>query len=274
MLQIEIKIPNLLQDWSDEEVEAATGEASQHQIPCSDSMKTETRPLRLKLVPFGRDALRPPEKKPIFTEFDSSKAMAWREKNVQNAWWNTSDGDEVNVLSEWCLLREIAWTLQLQPLDNERDTETLKKFSKFFSINLSTDEITVNTNVSLANMPVGSLQTILSEFAQVSTELYRFRKFFANVFHTPAVNSFLESVQMAPYSIQCYANGLKDFLRIVSKAICDFEMELIGQDLTKTYTVIYLYNELLPHFRKVRILYDIHTKVYIDFKTNAGKNAN
>lgn len=230
-------------------------------------------PLRLKLIPFGRDVLKPPEKKPIFTEFDGSKAAAWRESNVQNAWWLQSSPNAVAVVSEWCLLREIIWTLQLQPLDSERNDDVLKKFAKFFSINLNADEIVVNSNVSLASSSVESLKSILSEFALVATKLYRFRKFFETVFHPPIVNSFLESAQIAPYSIQCYANGLKDFLRIISETICKLEIELIEQDLTETYSIIYFHNQLLTHFQMVHTLHDIHTKVYIDFKTNEGTTA-
>lgn len=229
-------------------------------------MKIDARPLRLKLIPCGRGVLKPPEKKPIFIEFDSSKATEWREKNVQHSWWNATNP----IVSEWCLLREIIWTLQLQPLDSDLSSESVKKYSKFFSINLTADEIVVNSDVSLISTTEESLRPILLEFARIATQLYRFRKFFASVFHPPAVNSFLESAQIAPYSIQCYATGLKDFLQVISKIICDLEIELIEQDLTKTHTIVYLYIKLLPHFRKIDILYDIHNKVYIDFKTNAG----
>lgn len=232
-------------------------------------MEIDARPLRLKLIPCGRGVLKPPEKKPIFTEFDCSKATAWREKNVQHSWWSSTN--EHTIVSEWCLLREIIWTLQLQPLDSDLSSESVKKYSKFFSINLTADEIVVNSDVSLTSTTEESLRSMLTEFARIATQLYRFRKFFASVFHPPAVNSFLESAQIAPYSIQCYATGLNDFLEIIAKTICDLEIELIEQDLTKTHTIVYLYITLLPHFRKIDMLYDIHNRVYIDFKTNAGK---
>lgn len=214
--------------------------------------------------------LKPPEKKSIFTEFDCSKATTWREKNVQHSWWN-SNSDNPSIVSEWCLLREIIWTLELQPLDSDMSTETIKQFSKFFSVNLAEDEIVVNSSVSLTSATADDLQPILSEIASVSTKLYRFRKFFANVFHPPAVNNFLETVQMAPHSIQCYATGMRDFMRIISKAIIDLEIEFIEQDLSQTVTLIQLYNKLRSHFKTVHTLYDIHENVYIDFKTNAGK---
>lgn len=234
-------------------------------------MRTDVQPLRLKLIPFGSSILRPPEKKSIFTEFDTSKAMAWRDKNVQSAWWLAKTPlDGTAVISEWCLQREIIWMLQMQPLD-EIESERLKKFSKFFTLDTTTDEFTVNTNATLSSTMVESLQPILTEFTVVATKLYRLRKFFSSVFEPPVVNSFLETVQVAPHSIQNYANGLKDFLRVVNKAIIDLETEIIKQNLTETHTIIYLHNQLLIHLRQVHILYDIHTKVYIDFKTNEGE---
>lgn len=226
----------------------------------------------MKLIPSGRETLKPPERRSIFREFDTSQAHSWHEKNIQKCWWKQSNQTGVTILSEWCLLREIVWTLQLSPTDNDpSDTEPLERFSTIFSLDRTTDEIVINQNVSLENIPVESLQSMLSEFALVATKLYRFRVFFATVFYPPSVNSFLESIQAAPYSIQCYANGIKDFLRTISKVLCEFETELIKQDLTETYTVVYLYNHLLPHFRTIHTLYDIHSKVSIDFKTNAGE---
>lgn len=234
-------------------------------------MRSDVRPLRLKLIPFASSILRPPEKKSIFTNFDTSKATAWREKNVQSAWWLAQTPvDGTAVISEWCLQREIIWMLQMQPLD-DIESERLKKFSKFFTLDTTTDEFVVNTNATLSSTMVESLQPILTEFALVATKLYRFRKFFKTVSEPPVVSSFLESVQIAPHSIQNYANGLKDFLRVVNKAIIDLEIEILKQDLTQTHTIIYLHNQLSTHFQRVHTLYDIHTNVYIDFKTNEGK---
>lgn len=232
------------------------------------------RPLKLKLIPIGKGVLKPPEKKPILMEFDGSKAIEWQQNNVQKPWWRAPNRCAVTILSEWCLLREIIWALQLNPIEIDRtsdaNTSQPEKFARFFSLKTASNEIMVNLDVSLTNMSAESLQSILSEFASMATKLYRFRQFFAAVFQPPTVNQFLESVQLAPHSVQCYANGLDDFFQIISKAICDLEVELIQQDFTETYTVIYLYNRLLPHFRMVDTLYDIHQNVYIDFKTNAG----
>lgn len=229
------------------------------------------RPLRLKLIPFAKEALCPPEKKSIFTEFDASKAKEWRDQNVQPAWWIENPSNEnVSVLSEWCLLREIIWVLFLEPFDTETDAQAMHKLSKSFALKFDTDEIVPNGNVTLSSTSVNGLNAMLMEFSRIATKLYRLRKFFQSVFRRPMANNFLETVQSAPHSIESYANGVQDFLRIVSQAICDLEIEIVQQDLTKTHTIVYLHNQLWPHFRTIDILYDLHTDVYIDFRTNAG----
>lgn len=259
-------------EWSDEEDEGAVGRANSSEKSMVESQLSDHRPLRLKLIPTAKEVLRPPEKKSIFTEFDSSKAFEWRDKSVQPAWWLESTPNEnVTVLSEWCLLREIIWVLFLEPFDTESDADGLQKLSKSFSLKSDTDEIVANPNITLSSTSVNGLNSILTVFARVATKLYRIQKFLRDVFERPEANTFLDTVQSAPNSIQSYANGLKDYLRIISRAICDLEIEIVEQDLTKTHTIVYLYNQLYPHFRTVDILYDIHCDVYIDFKTNAGK---
>lgn len=232
-------------------------------------------PLKLKLISCGKNLLKPPEKKTLLIEFDGAAAIEWQQKHVQKPWWHGPNRYEVIILTEWCLLREIIWTLQINPIEHHASIENashLEKFSRFFSLNTTSNEIMVNSDVSLTNMPVESLQLILFDFAAVATKLYRLRQFHVAVFQPPTVNRFLESAQFAPHSIQCYAHAIDDFLHIISNVVTDLEVELIQQDFTETYTVIYLHNRLLPHFRMINILYDIHQNVYIDFKTNAGKS--
>lgn len=237
--------------------------------------------------------LKPPQKMKPFKEFDASKALEWKEQNTQPSWWlNETNrakvdskypaakmcelfqiGEKVSTLSEWCLMREILWMLQLEPHAYAIDSDSsIEKYSMFFSLNNETDEITANPNISLASVTVEGIKSILDEFAEVMTMLYRFRKIFSIVFqHLEGANCFIETkICTPPYTIQCYANGLKEFLNVIADAIIKLEMEIIEQDPMEIRTIVYVYNELLPQFRLVKTLHDIHTKVYIDFKSNAG----
>lgn len=251
--------------------------------------------LQLKLKhPITSNNLRPPQKPLSFIEYDSSKARKWRNENIQAPFWlkdttqvtvkseykeaadtcqryqkclstATMRVESISTLSEWCLMREIIWMLQLEPEFGTKPNK-LEKTSKFFSINCDKAEIVVNSKVSLASVTIDGIQSILHDFASTMTILYRFRQFFQNIFHTEEGTS-----NAIPHSLECYANGLIDFLRILSDAINRIEGRLIEQDPMEIETVVQLYNELMPHFRMVKELHDIHTKVYIDFKENAGK---
>lgn len=244
-------------------------------------MSFNKAPISLKLIRTN-SSLRPPQKLQFYTAFDSKKAPEWKEKNTQSSWWlNKNDriarpgvrtDESVPTLSEWCLMREIIWMLKLEPHHDPSNSTSSNEFSKFFTLNTETDNITVNRDISLVNVSIDGIQTILNEFAEAMTISYSFRKFFENIFqHTNAVSFFESTVYVPPYTIQCYANGLKEFLNVVAESITKLETELIEQDPMEIRTIIYMYNELLPYFRLLRKLFDIHQKVFIDFKTTPGQ---
>lgn len=236
--------------------------------------------------------LRPPRKPKFYTVFDASKAIEWKTENTQPAWWLNevnrvkivSDypaakmceifrtNESVSTLSEWCLLREILWMLQLEPEQYEPNTSPNRCLSKFFTLNVETNEIIANENISIPSVTVEGIRPILNEFAEIMTIIYRFKKLNETIFqHVRGASDFIEtSICAPPYTIQCYAQGLKDFLSVVAEAIIKLEMELIEQDPMEMRSIVYVYNKLLPYFRLMKKLYDIHSKVYIDFKTNPG----
>lgn len=275
-------------------------------IPAADSTNISEPSFRLKLNPPVPSHLKPPQKPLSYIDFDYSKSAEWREKNIQSSYWlkkttqvnvksdyqTAADAcqmyqkslasagggimkvDTVSTLPEWCLLREIIWMLQLEPQESLSEPIKVDKCSKFFAIDCDAAKIVVNRNVSLASVTIYGMQTILHEFAEIMTILYRFRKFFQSIFHPnvtePDENGESDNT-LVPHTLECYANGLKDFLRTLSQRLTKIEARIIQQDPMEIETIIKLYNELLPDFRMVQELYDIHTKVYVDFKANAGK---
>lgn len=247
--------------------------------------------INLRLV-RSDNMLRPPQKMKFYTEFDASKAIEWKTKNTQPPWWLNEvnrvkidseypaakiceifrTNELVSTLSEWCLIREILWMLQLEPEQYEPNVSANRSVSKFFTLNAETNEIFVNENISIASVTVDGIRPILNEFAEMMTIFYRFKKLNETIFqHARAACSLIEtSICAPPYTIQCYAQGLKEFLMVVAEAIIKLEIELIEQNPMEMRSIVYVYNELLPHFRLVKKLNDIHSKVYIDFKTNQG----
>lgn len=248
-------------------------------------------PIHLRLI-RSDNKLQPPRKTKSYTEFDASKAIEWKTENTQPAWWLNDinkvkidseypgakmcelfrTNDSVSTLSEWCLLREILWMLQVEPEQHEPDQSANRSLSKFFTLNVETNEIFVNDNISIPSVTVDNIRPILNEFAEIMTIIYRFKKFNEIIFqHTGVTSIPIEtSIGAPPYTIQCYAQGLKDFLKVIAEAIIKLEIEIIEQDAMEMRSIVYAYNELLPHFRLLRKLNDIHSKVYIDFKTTQG----
>lgn len=243
----------------------------------------------LKLMRSG--ALNPPQKPLPFIVFDSTKSTAWLRKHVQPMWWHRdyrvsicSDFDAANTCklyqehitklsgglvklpatstaSEWCLMREIIWMIQIEP-----DTNAVG-ISKFFSVITDKMEIIPNQNVSLASVTVDGIQSLLNDFAAYMTILLRFREFLRSVFdrkhemglHTPAA-----------HTIECYANAIQEFMVSMSTFLLTKETELIQQDPMKVNSVVKLFNDLQPHIRRMQQLYAIHVRCYLDFRSHSN----
>lgn len=141
----------------------------------------------------------------------------------------------------------------------------LIKLSTFFSLNILSQEIIVNRHVSLSSVTVDGIQQILTDFAKYMTYLYRFRMFFASVYNLSGERG------APPYTIECYATGLKEFVDNIVDFLLKKEIELIENDPTGETSVVKLYNELGEHFRMLNYLYDIHQSCYLDYKSHSGE---
>lgn len=272
------------QDWSDDE---RTEEKNRNvSTTATNTSMVHSEHSTLKLL--RSDALNPPQKPLPFIAFDSTKSTAWLRNSVQHSWWRRdyqvivcSDYDAANTCklhqeritklsgglvklpavstaSEWCLMREIVWMLQIEP-----DTST-EGVSKFFSVAVDTMEIVINQNVSLASVTVDGMQSILAEFAAHMTILYRFRQFLRSVIgkegcHVPAA-----------HTIECYANAVHGFMASMSVFLLGKENELIRQDPMIVHSVVELYNDMQPHIRRMQQLYAIHARCYLDFRSHSN----
>lgn len=244
----------------------------------------------LKLI--RNDALNPPQKPLPFIAFDSSKSTAWLNKNVQHSWWQrdyqvpiASDYDMANICqlhreritklsggliklpaastaSEWCLIREIVWMLQVDP-----DTSTAG-VGKFFSIDSNENRIVSNRNVSLASVTVDGMQSILNEFAVHMTILYRFRQFVRSVFGKG--DDLGVKTDQAPHTIECYADAVQGFLTSMSSFLLTKEDELIRQDPMVIHSVVNFYTDMQPHIRQMQQLHTIHQRCYADFRKHSN----
>lgn len=171
-------------------------------------------------------------------------------------------------------MREIIWMLLCEPTtsDTAKTNTTsssssqphITKQSVFFSLNVSSQEITVNRHVSLSSVTDEGIQELLMNFAKYMTYLYRFRLFFASVFNLS------DSKGVPPYSVECYAVALREFTDNISTFLLKIESELVESDPMKPISIVRLYNELTEHFRLLNYLYDIHKSCYLDYKCYSG----
>lgn len=256
-------------------------------VAASSIISSEQSTLKL----LRSDALNPPQKPLSFIAFDATKSTAWLRSNVQHSWWHpdyqvtvTSEFDAANTCklyqerivklsgglirlpttstaSEWCLMREIIWMLQIEP------GGTIAGISKFFTIVADRMEIIPNQNVSLASVTTEGIQSILVEFAAHMTILYRFRHFLRSVFGKEFV--FGSGTQPA-HTIECYANAINGFMSSIAELLLATETELIRQDPMVVQSVVKLHNDLQPHIRQMQLLYAIHMRCYLDFRLHSN----
>lgn len=273
-----------LSEWSDDvdDVEENAHSIDAMAIAISQSNKCNPSELVLR----RSNQLNPPQKPLPFTEFDSSKSDKWLDENVQYSWWNRSDWqttvnsnyDEaktcqkyqdsvkkysgglvklptVSTVSEWCLLREIIWMMKVS-------NSNIK--AKFFSIDLVKSEITVNSNVSIPSATPMSIRSILNEFAEQMTKLFRLHQFMNSVFIME------HNSPLPPHTIECYASAMKSFLDQIFTFLLSIEIKLSKQNAFEIYSIVTLFNEMKPYFNLLNHLYTIHINCYIDFRITSG----
>lgn len=263
-----------LSEWSDDEDEDAVNSVERlPPLPTAAIHETST----LKLI--RTNEINPPQKPLPFIEFDSSKSADWMRDHVQSSWWLQSDFQtnvssryadaqmcqkyqtaikklsggtvklpSVSTVSEWCLMREIIWLMQINDVNIS---------AKFFTIDATKSEIVVNPNVSMSSVTLSGIRGILIDFSSFMTKLYRLRQFIHSV--------FCDDIESPPHTIECYASSVQSFLTPLSKYLDDKEKELIEQNPLKVHSIIGLRNELQPYVNMLDHLYDIHVKCYLDF---------
>ncbi|XP_053692740.1 gamma-tubulin complex component 5 [Sabethes cyaneus] len=259
-----------LSDWSDSE-----DEENYKQITESESLKvTNETKLDKQVVVFTR--VDPPKRDQGYEQFNGTKSEQWLRENVQTCWWKNSQTkaevnsshtgasfcdywnrtilkashsfmklDPVSTVSEYCLVREILWMF-INPTD-----------CKFFRID--DDQIWINPNVSLSSATERGLHTFLLNFTEHMTIVYRLRNFCHKISETTS------NPIPAPYSFECYASAVRNFLDHLEAFIVQLEKEVIAQQPDRIFTVITLFHELDSEFRQLKNLYDIHRFSVLDW---------
>ncbi|XP_055614267.1 gamma-tubulin complex component 5 [Uranotaenia lowii] len=211
-----------------------------------------------------------------YEQFDGSCSEQWLKENVQPRWWNdpkakavvnsSHEGasfcdywnqtivkashsfikpETVSTISEYCLIREILWMLT-NPVN-----------CKFFRID--DDQVWINSNVSLSSTTERGLHSFLLNFTEHITIVYRLRNFCFRV------SEGTSKPIPAPYSFECYASGVRDFINHLEAAVVELESKVMAQKPDRIFTIITLHQELEPLFEMLKNLNDIHRYSVLDW---------
>ncbi|XP_058447372.1 gamma-tubulin complex component 5 [Malaya genurostris] len=255
-----------LSDWSDSE-----GDEEKHLDTAVDAEKLD---VSKEVIVFGR--VEPPQRDLGYVKFDGSMSEKWLKENVQNCWWkdskakaevnSTHEGaafcdywnqtilkashsfikpDPVSTVSEYCLVREILWMF-VNPVN-----------CKFFRID--DDQVWINPNVSLSSATERGLHTFLLNFTEHMTIVYRLRNFCVRV--SEATSKPIP----APYSFECYASAVRNFLDHLQANVVELESRKITQQQDRIFTIITLFQDLEPEFQLLKNLNDIHRFSVLDW---------
>ncbi|XP_058822451.1 gamma-tubulin complex component 5 [Topomyia yanbarensis] len=255
-----------LSEWSDSENDEEKDAAN----PC----KIEEQCVTKEVIVFSR--VEPPKRDIGYEQFDGSKSKKWLKENIQNCWWkdpkakadvnSSHEGasfcdywnqtilkashsfikpDPVSTVSEYCLVREILWMFT-NPVN-----------CKFFRID--DDQVWINPNVSLSSATERGLHTFLLNFTEHMTIVYRLRNFCLRVSET--TNSPIP----APYSFECYASAVRNFLDHLQATVVELEKQAIAQQPDRIFTIITLFHDLEPEFQLLKNLNDIHRFSVLDW---------
>lgn len=199
-------------------------------------------------------------KEPIHSEFPSANFNQIYGKFLEKETSGAYRADDVSIISEWCLLREIIWMFNYSY--NPGEIIDPDYGFKFFALNQATDEIVVKDRVSLASVSTQGTKAMLEKFTPHMTYLYRLRKFVLEIVQYNRIDGAVEP----PQTVQCYAIGMQDFLREFLRVLCQKEAAIIERDPFEVHTVIRLFVEMQPHCRFLEQLYDIHQSCYLDYR--------
>ncbi|XP_065094510.1 gamma-tubulin complex component 5-like [Ochlerotatus camptorhynchus] len=251
-----------LSEWSDSEEDE------------EENKIVEVEESRKEVVVYRK--VESPQRDLGYESFDGSLSEQWLKKHIQTCWWkdpkakaevnSSHEGasfcdywnqtilkasysfikpDPVSTVSEYCLIREIFWMF------------TNPTNCKFFRID--DDQIWINPSVSLSSATERGLHTFLMNFTQNMTIVYRLRNFCRRV--SEATSNPIP----APYSFECYASGIRDFLDHLEATIVGLEKEAVAQEPDRIYTIITLFHDLEPEFQLLANLNDIHRFSVLDW---------
>lgn len=254
-----------MQDWSDNELDSNKSFEMLEASIIDNSIHNDSEL-----------CIQPPETQAPYVKL----ANIYNFGHIQKSWWldnecstpatcetRTTEEDKTPIYSEWAVMREILWMFKHSP---SYDTDTPVKFV-FFVNDPKSETVSINVDTTSKFTSVVGVNSVLNEFAEIFTMLYKLRSLRIRIFkHSKEVIGEM----MSPITVQYYSNALKDFERSINDVVVTLEKQLIEQSPFEQFTLMWLYQQLLPQMQFFTQLFNIHTKVYVDYTTNAGNLMN
>lgn len=241
----------------------------------------QVAPSNVSLLPH-LPAIKPPTKSDHYRLFDGSRSAEWLHKHIQLPWWNSQNctysiesehhsahfshtwnndptnpyalKTTINTTSEYTLLREIVWMF-FKPT-------TCKHFKV-----LADDRVVVNAEniCSINSVSLNGLHAFLEQFCDHMTQLLRLQTFCANV---------EQSTSHVTVTYSYFTDGLKECLEPIHMYLKSFESAMVEQQhrQTEPKTIILLFTEMRPHFRRIQFLHELLVRCALDFNLYSRKS--
>ncbi|KAL0104636.1 hypothetical protein PUN28_017403 [Cardiocondyla obscurior] len=207
----------------------------------------------------------------------SLESRKWLLSNVQHDWWNnlkcykypvinqscdTSICDiwneislsslyKVTTLSEYQVYRELLWMFYVQTSMTVFQQDGLK-----FSI---------CSDISIPSLTTTAFKSILTPFCECFSMIYDIERFEADLQSIYGENS---KIQSPPLTYEAYNAALKQHISEFKTEVISIEKNIMKQE--NCNTLLSLSGELRKYLNTIKMLYDVHQKVTIDWKVNTN----
>ncbi|XP_011160676.1 gamma-tubulin complex component 5 [Solenopsis invicta] len=227
------------------------------------------------------DVAQPPEISDSATDKFSLALMQdlesrkWLSSNVQTDWWNNlkclkypivrrscdtsicdiwhetkSTSYKVVTLSEYQVCRELLWMFYVQTSMVVFQQDSQSKFS-------------ICADISIPSLTTTAFESILAPFCKYYSMMYDMERFGGDL--QPIYNQESE-LQNPPLTYEAYNAALRQHLYEFKTEVINMEKDIMKQENCNTF--LSLSSNLRRHLNTIKILYDIHRNIIIDWKVS------
>ncbi|EZA47650.1 Gamma-tubulin complex component [Ooceraea biroi] len=205
----------------------------------------------------------------------SLESRKWLASNVQTDWWNNLECQkypvairscDANICDIWHGTNSTAWQKVATLSEYQVCRELLWMFHVQTSMVVfqeSEPKFSIRPNISIPSLTTVSFESILSPFCECFSMIHDIQKFGADL--QPICNEKSE-LQSPPLTYEAYNAAVNQHLYEFRTKVINVEKDVMKQE--NCNTLLSLSADLRKHLNTIRILYDIHKRVVIDWKAS------